>query len=85
MFLLATLTLFVDELKKRMRSILGGDGARVWMDYQLAANDQVIFAAQMRAHRSQRGFHRTGALWRLEVDEGFINKHTLRQARWNQG
>jgi hypothetical protein len=41
MFLLATLTLFVDELKKRMRSILGGDGARVWMDYQLAANDQV--------------------------------------------
>jgi hypothetical protein len=34
-------TLFVDELKKRMRSILGGDGARIWMDYQLAANDQV--------------------------------------------
>ena len=34
-------TLFVDELKKRMRSILGGDGARIWMDYQLAANDKV--------------------------------------------
>ncbi len=34
-------SLFVDELKKRMRSILGGDGARIWMDYQLAANDLV--------------------------------------------
>ena len=34
-------TTFVEELKKRLRSKLGGSGARIWMDYQLAANDQV--------------------------------------------
>lgn len=34
-------TTFADELKKRLRSKLGGEGARVWMDWQLHANDQV--------------------------------------------
>ncbi|MBK8814001.1 MAG: toll/interleukin-1 receptor domain-containing protein [Methylococcaceae bacterium] len=37
-------TIFVDELKKRLRSKLGGNGARIWMDYQLAANDKVTDA-----------------------------------------
>ena len=32
-------TTFVE--KKRLRSNWGGSGARIWMDYQLAANDQV--------------------------------------------
>lgn len=34
-------TTFVDELKKLLRRMLGGNGASVWMDHQLAANEQV--------------------------------------------
>jgi hypothetical protein len=34
-------TTFVEELKKTLRRMLGGNGARIWMDYQLAANDRV--------------------------------------------
>ncbi|MFZ2172281.1 MAG: toll/interleukin-1 receptor domain-containing protein [Methylococcaceae bacterium] len=34
-------TTFVDELKKLLRRKLGGNGASVWMDHQLAANEQV--------------------------------------------
>ena len=50
-----------------------------------SADDQIVFAAQMRAYRSQRCFHRSGALWRLEVDERFIGKRALRQSWRNQG
>ena len=34
-------TTFVEELKKRLRSKLGGSGASVWTDHQLAANERV--------------------------------------------
>jgi hypothetical protein len=34
-------TTFVDELKKLLRRKLGGSGASIWMDHQLAANEQV--------------------------------------------
>jgi hypothetical protein len=37
-------TTFVDELKKLLRRMLGGNGASVWMDHQLAANEQVTGA-----------------------------------------
>jgi len=34
-------TLFVEEVRKKLRSKLGGAGARVWMDHQLAGNEKV--------------------------------------------
>src|SRR5262249_20351327 len=34
-------TTFTEELRKRLRAKLGGSGASIWMDYLLAANDQV--------------------------------------------
>lgn len=46
-------TTFVEELKKRLRSKLGGSGARIWMDYQLAANDQVTETLLATVRRSR--------------------------------
>lgn len=46
-------TTFVDELKKLLRRKLGGNGASVWMDHQLAANEQVTDTLMESVTRSR--------------------------------
>ncbi len=46
-------TTFVDELKKLLRRKLGGNGASVWMDHQLAANEQVTVTLMGSVARSR--------------------------------
>jgi hypothetical protein len=46
-------TTFVDELKKLLHRKLGGNGASVWMDHQLVANEQVTGALIDSVSRSR--------------------------------
>jgi hypothetical protein len=46
-------TTFVDELKKLLRRKMGGSGASIWMDNQLAANEQVTATLMERVTRSR--------------------------------
>ena len=46
-------TTFVDELKKLLHRKLGGSGASIWMDHQLAANEQVTGALIDSVSRSR--------------------------------
>lgn len=46
-------TTFVDELKKLLRRKLGGNGASIWMDHQLAANEKVTDTLMESVARSR--------------------------------
>jgi hypothetical protein len=46
-------TIFVDELKKLLRRKLGGNGASIWMDHQLVANEEVTGALIDSVSRSR--------------------------------
>ena len=46
-------TTLAEELKKVLRRMLGGSGARIWMDHQLAANANVLDTLLMTPRSSR--------------------------------
>ena len=51
----------------------------------MAADDEVVFVAQLAGHLIERSLHRAGVLGGLEVGKGLIAKLALRRARLNFG
>ena len=51
----------------------------------LAADDEAVFAAEVRGHLVERRAHGARILRIVEVGEGLIGKHALRRARLDRG
>ena len=75
-------TTLVEELNKVLRRKLGGSGARIWMDHQLAANANVLntLLATLRSSRTlllvmSPGYHQS--VW-CQRELGNFLSHILR-------